>query len=62
MEYNIYGTIEFRVDFDIQADTEEQALELAKKQILGYYHLNVTGAQHDKKSVKLDINASEYEE
>lgn len=62
MEYNIYGTIEFTVDFDIEAESEEQAEELAKKQILDYYHLNVTGAVHDKKSVKLDIDASEYEE
>lgn len=62
MEYNIYGTIEFTVDFDIEAESEEQALELAKKQLIDYYRLNVTGARHEKESVKIDIDASEYEE
>lgn len=62
MEYNIYGNISFRVDFDIEAATEEEALKKAKEQLEDYYHLNVLGADHDRESVNLDINAIELEE
>ncbi|MBO6184222.1 MAG: hypothetical protein J6O88_05930 [Chryseobacterium sp.] len=61
MEFNIHGKISFRVDFDIEAETEEEALKKAKEQLQDYYHLNVTGADHEKESVVIDIDSSEYE-
>lgn len=64
VEYNIYGKVTFDVDFDIEADTKEQAIEKAKEQLRDYYHLNLTvvNADHKKDSVKIEINAGEYED
>ncbi len=62
MEYNIQGKVSFEVDFDIEASTEEEALELAKEQLNDYYHLNVNGADHYIDSVKFNLDAGEYED
>lgn len=59
MEYNIYGKISFDVDFIIDADTEEDAIEKAKELLEDYYRLDVENAEHDKESVKININADE---
>lgn len=62
MEFNIHGNITFSVDFDIEAGSEEEALEKAKEQLIDYYHLNVNGAKHRNNSVVIDINAIECKE
>lgn len=62
MEFNIQGEIKFRVDFDIEANSEEEALELAKEQLKDYYHLNVINAYHNMDSIKFDLDAGEYED
>lgn len=62
MEFNVYGKVIFDVDFDIEAEDEETAINLAKEKILDYYHLDVVNAYHNNKKVKIDINTSEYEE
>jgi hypothetical protein len=62
MEFNIYGKVTFNVDFDIEANDDETAMNIAKEKILDYYHLDVVNAYHNSKKVKIDINTSEYEE
>jgi predicted small metal-binding protein len=47
MEFNIYGKITFDVDFDIQAENEEEAIKKAVDQLKDYYRLDVKGAEHN---------------
>ena len=61
-EYSVNGTITFEVDLDIKANSEEEAIELAKEQLLDFYSLNCHGADHDPNEVKLDLDAIEYED
>jgi hypothetical protein len=61
MEFYIYGNVNFNVEFDVEAENEEQALEIAKDRLMDYYHLNVVNAVHSTKSVQVNINANEYE-
>ena len=61
MEFCIYGNINFNVEFDIEAENEEQALKAAKEKLMDYYHLNVVNAVHNTKSVQVNINADKYE-
>lgn len=62
MEYNIQGKITFNVDLDIEANSEEESLELAKEQLKDYYHLNVINAKHDVNSIKFNLYTGEYED
>ena len=61
MEYNIQGKITFNIDLDIEANSEEESLELAKEQLKDYYHLNVINAKHDVNSIKFDLDSYEFE-
>lgn len=62
MEFSIVGTISFDVDFDIEASSEEEAIKIAKEQLMDYYRLNVSNAEHDMESVEINIDAIEYED
>lgn len=62
MEFNIYGKITFDVDFDIQAENEQEAIKKAIEQLKDYYRLDVKGAEHITESVDIDIYAAEYED
>lgn len=62
MEYNIFGQVSFYVDFDIEANSEEEAIELANSKLMDYYNLNVVNADHDKETVRINISAGEYGE
>ncbi len=62
MEFSIQGKISFEVEFDIEANSEEEAIKLAIEELKDYYHLNVINAQHDINSIRFDLNACEYED
>lgn len=62
MDFCVSGKVTFDIEFDIKANSEEEAIEQAKKAIIDYYHLNVNGAMHDPDYVKVDIDATEYED
>jgi hypothetical protein len=62
MEYNIQGKVSFNVDFDIEANSEEEAIELAKERIIDNYYLNSHGDLHNIGSEKFDLDAGEYED
>jgi len=62
MEYNIQGKVSFNIDYDIEADSEEEALKAFEYQLKDYYHLNVINAYHDIDSIKFDLDAGEYED
>lgn len=61
-EYNIQGKISFKVDFDIEANTYEEALSKAKDYINDRYNLDISCSYHDEDSVLIDIDAAEYED
>lgn len=62
MEYNIQGEVKFNVDFDVEANSEEEALELAKEALRDFYSLDIVNANHDVDSIKFNLNAGEYED
>ena len=59
--FTIDGKISFYVEFSIDAETEEQAIEKAKERILDYYHLEYMGGMHVLKTESIDISAEEEE-
>lgn len=62
MEYNVYGEISFKLNFDIEANSLEEALEKAKEIISDYYRIDFEGAYHDTDSVDLALEVIEYED
>ena len=62
MEYNIQGKVSFNINFDVEANSEKEAFELAIEELRDYYHLNVINAQHDINSIKYDLDICEYED
>lgn len=62
MEFNIQGKVSFEVDFDIEANSEEEAIELAKERIIDNYSLDSHGDLHNIGSEKFDLDAGEYED
>jgi hypothetical protein len=61
MEFYIYGNISFNVEFNVEAENEEQALKIAKDELIDYYHLDVVNAVHSTESVQVNVNADKYE-
>lgn len=61
-EFSVLGKISFDVNFDIEAETEEEAMKKAKEYLKDMYHLDTIGAYHDPKDVEIDIDCIEYEE
>jgi len=62
MKYNIQGKVSFDVEFDIEANNEEEAIKLAKEIIMDNYCLNSNGDLHNIGSVKFDLDAGEYKD
>ena len=61
MEHYVTGKITFEIDLeDIEAETEEEAIEIAKERLSSMYHLSTTGAYHDKDKVEYNIHAGQY--
>ena len=61
-EFQVYGTITIQVELDINANTEEEAIEKAKEQFKDDYNLDVSGYSHTPGEEEFDINAIEYSE
>lgn len=61
-EYNVEGTIKFDISIDVMAESEEEAMKLAKEELEDYYHLDVEGANHDPNRVKWELYPAEYDE
>ena len=62
-DYFVTGefTITLDIEMDVEANSEEEAVEKARQEIIDYYHLNVKGACHS--SVEIDaseLSADEY--
>ena len=58
-EYNIEAVISIDIDFDIPADSIEDARKKATEILSRYYRLDVEGAYHEDS--KLDLNVNDYE-
>lgn len=62
MKYSVCGKISFNVDFEIEADSEEEAVQKAKEMIEDYYHFNSIGSPYqDESEVKFNLDVYEYE-
>ncbi len=61
-EFQVYGTITIQVQFDITADSEEDAVAQAIEAMKDDYNLDVIGYSHNPEDVELDLTAIEYEE
>lgn len=44
--YTVEGEVNFRVVVEVDADTEDDAIEKAQEEIKDYYHLDVSNAYH----------------
>lgn len=42
--FNIWGSIKIDIDFDVEAETEDQATKKAIEEIKDFYHLDSTGS------------------
>jgi hypothetical protein len=61
-EFQVYGTITIQVEFDITADSEEDAVAQAIEAMKDDYNLDVIGYSHNPEDVEIDLTAIEYEE
>jgi predicted small metal-binding protein len=62
-EYRITGTVTFSVNFDVESNSEEEAMEIAESEIRSYHNLFL-GTNHicGGKLVKLNIDANGYDD
>jgi ribosomal protein L31 len=61
------ATVKIKVEFEVEATTEEEAFALAKDSIIGDYNLDVHGYNHDVytengKNTTIDLEVGEYDE
>jgi hypothetical protein len=61
------ATVTIRVEFEVEATSEEEAEALAKESIIDDYNLNVHGCNHDvytpdSKNTKINLEVGEYDE
>jgi|LakMenE18May11ns_1017448.scaffolds.fasta_scaffold8911469_1 hypothetical protein len=60
-EFQVYGTITIQVELDINANSEEDAIEQAKEILKDDYNLNVIGYHHvPEDDVEIELTAIEY--
>jgi hypothetical protein len=63
MEFQVYGKITINVELDIEAATEEEAVQKATESLKNDYNLDVIGYNHNPDTdVELDLTAIEYED
>ena len=61
------ATVTVRVEFEVEATSEEEAFAKAKESIIDDYNLGVHGYHHDvytedSKKTKIDLEVGEYDE
>lgn len=61
-KFIVDGKVEFYVDMEIEAENETEAKKIAKDWIDDMYHMNTTGAYHNKEAVVYDLDATEDED
>ena len=61
-EFQVYGTITIHVELDINANSEEEAIEKAKEQLKDDYNLDVHGYSHTPGDEEIELTAIEYSE
>jgi hypothetical protein len=61
-EFQVYGTITIQVEFDITAESEEDAVAQAIEAMKDDYNLDVIGYSHNPEDVEIDLTAIEYDE
>lgn len=64
-DFNIFGEIRIKIDFDVKAESSEEAIKQATETLKDYYHLRVQGAYHNPEDgVKLGLVSTliEYED
>jgi hypothetical protein len=60
-EFQVYGTITIQVELDINANSEEDAIEQAKEILKDDYNLNVIGYHHvPEDDVEIELTGIEY--
>jgi len=60
-EFQVYGTITIQVELDINANSEEDAIEQAKEILKDDYNLNVIGYHHiPDEAAEIELTAIEY--
>ncbi len=59
-EFQVYGTITIQVELDIEANSEEEAIEKAKEQFKDDYNLEVNGYHHVPGEEEIELTAIEY--
>jgi len=59
-EFQVYGTITIQVELDIEANSEEEAIEKAKEQFTDDYNIDVHGYSHNPEEVEIELTAIEY--
>lgn len=62
MEYSVSGKITIYVDNIYLANSEAEALAMAKADFADDYNLDVYGYSHIPEDVKYDLHADEYDE
>ena len=61
------ATVTIKVEFEVEATSEDEAEALAKESIIDDYNLNVHGYNHDvytpdSKNTKINLEVGEYDE
>lgn len=52
--FNIYGSVKIDINIDIEAETEEKAIEIAQQQIIDEFALYNEGIRFNLYSIKID--------
>ena len=56
MKYKVEGRITFTVELDnVDANSGDEAIQIAKKHMREYYHLNSEEANHTPEHVAIDL-------
>ena len=61
-EFNIHGELTIHIDFNIEAETEEEARRKAKEQLEDFYHLNCIGFTYHNQEYGVEHKWDVYDE
>lgn len=57
--FNIYGSVKIDINIDIEAETEEKAIEIAQQQIIDEFSLYNEDIRFNLYSIKIDEHDEE---
>lgn len=61
MEFNIQGKVILNIDWDIEANSEEDAIAKIKEKIIDMYNLNLVNTYHNKEETEFKLDAMELD-